>query len=160
MIHYYLDSSAWVKVYITEPGTPWITTVFNAGIAYNTPLYQLSSASIAVVEVAAAITRHKRTGKITSTDRNELFRRLLFDSENRTSQLGLSNEIIHLAIELTQRRPLRGFDAIHLATALTLNQKFIITKLPPIIFVSADAVLCAAAETEGLTAENPNNHKD
>ncbi len=158
MINYYLDSSAWVKVYIPETGTPWVTTVFNAGDPSGNPLFQLSSANIAMVEVAAAITRHERSGIITSVQRQELYRRLIYDCENRTSQLGLSNDILHLAAALTQRRPLRGYDAIHLATALTLNQHFIDSKLPAIIFVSADANLCAAATAEGLSADNPNDH--
>ncbi len=158
MISYYFDSSAWVKVYVTETGTPWVTTVFNAGTTYGPPQYQITSASIAVVEVAAAIARHERTGKITSTERRELYRRLVFDSENRTSRLGLSDDILQLAAELTQRRPLRGFDAIHLSTALTVNQHFVTSGLPSIIFVSADAILCAAAVAEGLAADNPNNH--
>jgi len=158
MINYYLDSSAWVKVYVTETGTPWVTTVFNAGISMGRPLYQLSSGSIAMVEAAAAIARHERTGKITTAERRELFRRLIFDSENRLNQLGLSDKILRLAAELTQRRPLRGYDAIHLATALTLNQNFVTSGLPPIIFVSADTTLCAAAVAEGLPADNPNDH--
>ena len=158
MISYYFDSSAWVKVYITETGTPWVTTVFNAGISSGLPLYQISSASIAMVEVAGAIARHERMGKITTAERKELYRRLIFDNENRTSRLGLSDDILYLAAELTQRRPLRGYDAIHLATALMLNQRFASADLPPIIFVSADAILCAAAAAEGLAADNPNDH--
>jgi len=160
VISYYFDSSAWVKVYVTETGTSWVTTVFDAGLTYGSPLYQISSASIAVVEVAAAIARHERTGKITTTERRELYRRLVFDSENRTSRLGLSDGILQLAAELTQRRPLRGFDAIHLATALAFTQNLIASGLPPAIFVSADTTLCTAATAEGLAADNPNDHED
>ena len=159
MINYYLDSSAWVKVYITETGTPWVTTVFNTGLSSGRLLYQLSSASIALVEVAAAIARHERMGKITTEERRELYRRSIFDSENRISQLCLSNDILQLAAELTLRRPLRGNDAIHLATALTLNQHFVTTGLPAVIFVSADTILCTAAVAEGLGADNPNHHQ-
>lgn len=158
MINYYLDSSAWVKVYVTETGTAWVTTIFNAGVSSGHPLYQLSSASIALVEVAAAIARHERTGKIKWAEQRELYRRLIFDSENRTNQVGLSDDILHLAAELTQRRPLRGFDAIHLATALTLTQSFTNAGLPSLTFVSADASLCTSAIEEGLAADNPNDH--
>jgi uncharacterized protein len=158
VIHYYFDSSAWVKAYITETGTPWVTTVFNAGVSRGQPLYQISSASIALVEVAAAIGRHERAGKISASNKQELFRRLVSDGENRASQLNLSNDILYLAAELTQRRPLRGFDAIHLATALVLNQRCITAELPPLIFVSADISLCACAAAEGLAVDNPNDH--
>jgi predicted nucleic acid-binding protein len=158
MINYYLDSSAWVKVYVTETGTAWVMTLFNAGVSSDRPLYQLSSASIALVEVAAAIARHERTGKIKRANQRELYRRLIYDSENRTNQLGLSDDILHLAAELTQRRPLRGFDAIHLATALTLTQSITNAGLPSLVFVSADANLCACAIAEGLAADNPNDH--
>lgn len=60
--------------------------------------------------------------------------------------------------ESTQHHPLRGYDAIHLATALILNQGLVGGALPPLNFLSADRVLHKAARAEGLTAENPNEH--
>lgn len=36
--------------------------------------------------------------------------------------------------------------------------KELANQLPPLIFVSADNRLCAAATAEGLTSDNPNLH--
>jgi len=61
-------------------------------------------------------------------------------------------------MRLSEIRGLRGYDAIQLATALELINRFAANKLPSIIFISADNHLNQAAQTEGLTVDNPNNH--
>ena len=62
------------------------------------------------------------------------------------------------AIQLTRRRKLRGYDAVHLACALALNKPLVEGGLSSLIFVSADNDLLAAAEAEGLLTDNPNDH--
>jgi hypothetical protein len=59
---------------------------------------------------------------------------------------------------LIHAHPLRGFDAIQLATALVLEDDLKRSGLPGITFVCADNNLCNAAKTEGLTTDNPNDH--
>ncbi len=49
------------------------------------------------------------------------------------------------------RRPLRGYDAVHLAAALDLDRHLRHAGLPAVTFVAADAALCRAAAAEGLT---------
>jgi len=61
-------------------------------------------------------------------------------------------------MDLTHKHPLRGFDAIQLATALILEDDLKRSGLPGITFVCADKNLCNAAKAEGLTTENPNNY--
>lgn len=63
-----------------------------------------------------------------------------------------------LAVELAQRHPLRAYDAIHLAAALDITTQAHNAGLPPLVFVSADVGLLAAARAEGLATENPNDH--
>ena len=58
-----------------------------------------------------------------------------------------------------QRHPLRAYDAVQLASALILNSALIADKLSPLTFVSADNVLCEAAQAEGLPTENPNEYE-
>ena len=62
------------------------------------------------------------------------------------------------AIQLTRRRKLRGYAAVHLACALTLNDPLIESGLSPLTFVSADDDLLAAAVAEGLDTDNPHDH--
>jgi hypothetical protein len=60
-------------------------------------------------------------------------------------------------VELTQRQKLRGYDAVHLAATLTLNDTLIEAQFPPITFVAADDNLLEAAQSEGLSIRNPNH---
>jgi predicted nucleic acid-binding protein len=66
--------------------------------------------------------------------------------------------ILDLACVLLERHPLRGYDAIHLATVLTVQQSLQRQGLPTLTFLSADDHLNQAAITEGLAVDNPNNH--
>jgi phosphoheptose isomerase len=57
-----------------------------------------------------------------------------------------------------ERHPLRGYDAMHLATALAVRQSLQRQGLPTLIFISADDNLNTAASAEGLAVDNPNDH--
>jgi hypothetical protein len=53
---------------------------------------------------------------------------------------------------------LRGYDAIHLASALTVFRKLKVAGLSSFQIIAADKDLLAAAAAEGLATDNPNNH--
>ncbi|MFQ5830631.1 MAG: type II toxin-antitoxin system VapC family toxin [Candidatus Methylomirabilia bacterium] len=60
--------------------------------------------------------------------------------------------MIHKAMDLIQAHPLRAYDAVQLASALTLAM------LPhgmTLTFVSADEALLAVAQRRGLSTVNP-----
>ena len=59
------------------------------------------------------------------------------------------------AADLTQRHPLKAYDAVQLAVALRYGQ---ILSGHPFTFVSGDSTLLAAALAEGLVTENPFDH--
>jgi predicted nucleic acid-binding protein len=54
--------------------------------------------------------------------------------------------------------PVRGYDAVHLATAIVLNNALIGAGQSQLVFVAADTRLCDAAQEEGLATETPNDH--
>ena len=66
--------------------------------------------------------------------------------------------VITDAMRLSEAHGLRGYDAVQLAVALELENRFKAQNLSSIIFVSADDNLNSAAQAEGLTVDNPNNH--
>jgi uncharacterized protein len=70
----------------------------------------------------------------------------------------VDDPIIALARELLDRHPLRAYDAMHLDTALIVNQFCVDTYQDSLTFLSADDSLNAAASAEGLAVDNPNNH--
>ena len=76
----------------------------------------------------------------------------------RTNQImPPSLEIVDLACSLLRSHALR-YDATHLASALSA-QKFLTAEgRSPLIFLSADDRLTAAASAEGLAVDNPNLH--
>ena len=70
--------------------------------------------------------------------------------------LSMTDRIVHSAMDLVQRYPLRGYDAIPLASALQVNAQCAALGIPGPVFVSADNDLNAAAE--GLAVDDPNAH--
>jgi predicted nucleic acid-binding protein len=155
---FYFDSSAIVKLYLDETGSGWVDQIYYAGELTRNPDHRIVISNIGIVEVAAAIARRHRMGVITAQTQQELFGMFIQDSSTRFRILGITDSMIQLAISLTQRFPLRGYDVVNLAAALILSQEQTGTGLPPIIFVSADNVLCQSAISEGLITENPNNY--
>lgn len=59
------------------------------------------------------------------------------------------------AADLTQRHPLKAYDAVQLVVALRYGS---ILSGHPFTFVSGDSALLAAAQAEGLATENPFDH--
>jgi len=74
---------------------------------------------------------------------------------DRYQVISTDRKVINQATDLTDRHPLRAYDAVQLATALRLAEALDEEGLS-LTFVSADARLCTAAEQEGLAMVNPN----
>lgn len=157
MSNYYFDTSAVVKLYVSEAGSAWVERIVSQrdenGFAHT-----IAFVKIGIVEAAAALTRRQRMGDITLPERNQLYTSFMRDSNRRYVTLSVSDDLLLLAAELTQRHVLRGYDAVHLAAALKLKQQMIAVNLPDLVFVSADEMLCDTARAEGLIAENPNTY--
>ncbi len=149
----YLDTSALVKRYAIEKGTVWVRSLFVIEVENAIYLSQ-----IGVVEVAAALSRKVRTKKLEPQEYEEALELFLTDVRNQDFHLlPIDSATTDLAIALTRRHPLRGYDAVHLAAALRLNQVLLENKLAPIGFVSDDQDLCDAASKEGLTVVRPDD---
>ncbi len=150
---FYLDASALVKRYLAETGSAWVESLC-ADEANNA----IAIARFGLVETAAAFAAKRRGQFITVSEYETALDDLLRDAGERYRLIAVGSAVIDNAIQLTRRQKLRGYDAIHLACALTLNQPLISHGLPLLTFVAADDNLLAAARSEGLTTENPNDH--
>lgn len=150
---FYIDSSAVVKRYVAEKGTAWVVSLFKPS-AQNI----IYIAQITGVEVVSAISRRQRGGSLTQTAAEKAIARFKRDFQNRLRVLRLTDGVTSEAMRLTEIHGLRGYDAAQLATALELANRFTANNLLSITFVSADNQLNQAAQTEGLTVDNPNNH--
>jgi hypothetical protein len=68
----------------------------------------------------------------------------------------INRTLLTRAAALCRIHPLRAYDAVQLACALTQRDNDLsASRLAP-IFVSADAILLSAAQAEGFVIENPN----
>jgi len=149
---YYFDSSAVVKRFAPEKGSEWVKS-----IAEHPEDNTIYLGQIGIVEIAAALSKKVRTNELSLADYEATLALFLIDVRNEEYIIApLSDRIVEVAVDLTRRHPLRGYDAVHLATALIVNAALLEAELPPLIFVSADAILCEAARQEGLTTNNPN----
>lgn len=146
----YFDSSALVKRYFFETGSIWVQN------RYNDPEQIIALSDIGRVEIAAAFASKLRRKTVSQASYQKALEKLAADTQQRYQILPLTAERVDEAIVLTTQHKLRGYDAVHLACALFLNQILLTNNFGPIIFISADNDLLLAAQTEGLTVENPN----
>jgi predicted nucleic acid-binding protein len=139
----YLDTSALVKRFVAEKGSQRVEEMLTTG-------EPAATSKIGYAEVHAALARRRREGGL-STNGYALACRSFEEDWKTYVRVDLRDEVLQLARDLIKRRPLRGFDAIHLASALTLGREL----GEPMRFVAADARLLDAAKAERLRVMNP-----
>ena len=135
MIHY-LDTSALVKRYVQEAGSASVRALFRGK--------SLATARVAYAEIAATLARLCREGALDETDRDAIYGRLDADFAALTV-VEIRASLVRAVPDLVKRRPLRGYDAVHLAAALVLRDRGI-----AVTFWAADGALVDAARAEGL----------
>ncbi|HCI80814.1 MAG TPA: hypothetical protein DHW02_14110 [Ktedonobacter sp.] len=153
MTTYFLDTSALIKRYITEQGSPGIVNLCDP--AQQNILYISQAAR---VEVVSTICRRAREKSITLDERNELIQKFREDSQKGYNTWTVTTEIYDAAGELCRSHALRAYDAIQLACALAVRTFAQKAKAPEPIFVCADNNLLNIAVAEALHIENPNKY--
>jgi predicted nucleic acid-binding protein len=139
----FADSSALVKLYADEPGSADVRK-----------LAHLVVSQLARVEVPAALWRKHRMGELAATDARILvadFEADYFgdiDEPPRFSVVAVTAAVVDAAAHLVGVHGLRAYDAMQLASALSVA-----TVVPEgVDFLANDDALTAAAAAEGLTA--------
>lgn len=153
MPFYQFDASGLVKRYVDETGSNWVRTLVDPAQDNL-----ISIAEVTRAEVASALARRTREGAITLDERDELLMTFQAHCATQYRLAPTEHAVVNLAVDLTQRHPLRAYDAVQLATALVVNNSLVTHALPPLVFVSADDGLLAAVQAEGLAVDNPNCH--
>jgi predicted nucleic acid-binding protein len=133
----YLDTSSLVKVYVEEEGSPGVAEVIDRSMVAATSI-------VTYAESRAAFARRMREGAFTNRDYKKLILNFERDWINYM-QVKVSQELIQLAGNLAEKHALRGFDAIHLASALMLKKSGV-----PVIFSCYDEKLQRASSLEKL----------
>jgi predicted nucleic acid-binding protein len=135
LIHY-LDTSALVKRYVDEPGSAAVRPLFRGK--------SVATARIAYAELAATLARVCREGALDESDRDAIYARIDADFAALTV-VEIRVPLTRAVPDLVKRRPLRGYDAVHLAAALALRDRGV-----AVTFWAADGPLVDAARAEGL----------
>jgi predicted nucleic acid-binding protein len=148
---FFLDSSAIIKYYVTEPGSTWIRSLV------SDPGNVFVISEIAIVEVAAALSQLHRAKIIGRTHRDRSLDR--FQSDLRTGRF-LSRVIdittIERAANLALTHAVKGYDAVQVASCALAEE----VSNTPITFVSGDRQALRAAQRSALEVENPFDHLD
>jgi predicted nucleic acid-binding protein len=150
---YFCDTSAIVKRYVSEQGTPWLNSITDRSAGGR-----VFVAGITGVETVAAITRKARGGGLALSDAAAAIAAFRYDFANEFSVVAITPRIITEAMTLAERHGLRGYDAVQLASALVTQNRRQARGLPSLTFLSADVDLNAAGVTEGLNVDDPNTH--
>ncbi len=153
MAVYFVDSSALVKRYISETGSTWVLSLFDPALNND-----ILIAAITGVEIVAAITRRARSGSISAANAMAACNQFRSDLQSEYQVVEITERIITSAMALAETQGLRGYDAVQLAVGREINALCVANSLPPVTFVAADNELNAAAASEGLLVENPNNY--
>ncbi|MEN3335636.1 MAG: uncharacterized protein V7641_5001 [Blastocatellia bacterium] len=153
MAAYFFDTSAVVKRYANETGSPWVQQITDPALSHF-----IYIARITEVEVASAITRRLRAGSLSSSDARVGMTNFRYDFMHQYRIVEILPVLTSRAASLVQTHGLRAYDAVQLAAALEINADRAAVGLSAITLISADAVLNAAAMAEGLAVDDPNAH--
>ena len=150
---YFVDSSALVKRYVQETGTPWVR-----GITRHSPSTIIYLAHITAVEVMCAVARRRQGKTLTPPSASSILHRFRQHLAGRYTVIEVTPALLDDAMRLGNTHALRAYDAVQLAVALEVNRSHQAAGSSPVTLVSADHDLNDAATAEGLTVENPNLH--
>jgi predicted nucleic acid-binding protein len=150
----FLDTSAFMKLYLSERGSTWIRG-FVVG-------KQVVISELALVEASTTLGRLYRDGIYTRRQASILYSQI-YNERSKYSIFDLAatplNKITSLALNLPVGLRLRALDGIHLVAAKSV-QDSVSKHVPavPTVFVSADVQLLRVAQAQGFTVENPENY--
>ena len=103
MSAYFFDSSAIVKRYVAESGTPWVTIITDLAAGNKVYLCRIT-----LVEVIAAITRRARASEISSDDAAKAITDFRHDFAQEYSLIEVNPALVQSAGDLAQVHALRA----------------------------------------------------
>jgi predicted nucleic acid-binding protein len=106
----------------------------------------VATSIVAYAEARAAFAKRYRENVLTSRNHKRLVAGLDEDWE-RYLIVHVENELVRMAGDLAEKHGLRGFDAIHLSSAITIRNA--LTEVP-IVFSCSDQRLQNASQLEGF----------
>lgn len=112
----YLDTSSLVKLYVVEPGSDDVQRLVERAELVSTSV-------VAYAETRAALARRRREQSLAPAGYRRA--RAAFEADwPRLLTLEVAEPLARRAGDLAERHRLRGFDALHLASFLTVMEEF------------------------------------
>lgn len=134
----YLDTSSLVKLYVEEIGSERIKDITSTASV-------ISTSKIAYAEARSAFARKQKEDGFSIKILREIVEDLNRDWE-RYFVIEITDGLIRSAGGIAEKYLLRGFDSIHLASAISLRQRI----RAEVYFSSNDTRLNQSAEKEGI----------
>lgn len=148
----FLDSNVVAEYYHSERGSTWVRRTVDAD---DTVCFV---STLAVVEVTSALSRLRREKQLSRRRLQEMIERFYGELHvQRFLSRDIDRETLEFAAMLTLRYPLKAYDAVQVASALSLHN---LPDDPDYLFVSSDQQVLNAARLEGLNIANPEDHYD
>lgn len=135
----YADTSSIVKIYVTESQTAEVRRLLGSVDGF-------ASSIVAYPEVRAALASAIQQARHSSAEHMRAVRDFERDWA-LAKKIDLDEPLARAAGDLAEQHGLRGFDAIHLASALTLQREL----GEPVFFSAFDDRLVDAAVASGLS---------
>ena len=149
---YYLDTSALMKRYISEPGSDVIRELFEKLSDSD----ELTTSYLTLLEVNSTAARLLKGRAITRGHYRRMLNQLTRDiAYYRVRVVPVQNELIDGAIPIALGYSLRSLDAIHFASAIASGS---LLSGQSLYMVSADHEIIAACEAHGIPALNPQSN--
>ena len=142
----YLDSSAPVKLYITERGGERMMELASSDAN------SLATCAITQVEFHSAVDRRRRMDDLDDDEAERAVESFNKHFRSDVFRHAVDDQTLDLACALVHRYALRAYDAVQLAACLFLLR---LSARDDLTFVSADRRLLTAARSEGLAVLNP-----
>ncbi len=152
MSAHFLDSSSLVKRYAREQGTKLLITIFR-----KKPEHTIFVSRITLVEVSSALVRKAFAMQIAEASEERSSRRLQREFQEHFSIVEVTQNLVSEAVRVARLYHLRGYDAIQLASAVQVSSTWRDAGMESLVFMSADSDLNAAALSEELLIQNPND---
>lgn len=137
----YLDTSAVVPILITEPSTQACRRIWDDADRRVT-------SRLTFVETAAALAMAQRQGRMSTTEHEGAWANFV-DIWSKIDVVDLSAELSTTAAGLAQTLALRGYDAVHCASAAVINDG-------ELVAAAGDAHLLQAWRSLGLAVIDTN----
>lgn len=139
----FFDTSALVKRYAEEPGTERVDELIEGEET-------VVISSLSIIETVSAFRRKYNREQLTEERMNTLLAAFFREALADFVIIPLEESVLQFSFDLVLEHDLRTLDSLQLSAALSVN-----TDDEDVRFVSADAELVAAAESNGIEAEIP-----